>query len=122
MEHLSVTLNQMLERLDHAYQQASRFSADASHELRTPLAIMRSELESVEATMRASHIAAAFRERIGSVLEEAERLSRIVEGLFALARLDAGEAKMEHKMFDLAKLVHSTVEQMQLLAEEKRFR
>ena len=46
LEHLSLTLNQMLERLEQAYQQASRFSADASHELRTPLAIMRSELES----------------------------------------------------------------------------
>ena len=45
IENLSKTLNQMLERLDQAYQQASRFSADASHELRTPLAIMRSELE-----------------------------------------------------------------------------
>ena len=37
LETLSVTLNQMLERLDMAFQQASRFSADASHELRTPL-------------------------------------------------------------------------------------
>jgi signal transduction histidine kinase len=61
-----------------------------------------------------------IRERAGSVLEEAERLSRIVDGLFALARLDAGEAKMQHRVFDLAEIVHSTVEHMQLLAEEKR--
>jgi heavy metal sensor kinase len=120
LENLSITLNQMLERLEHAYQQASRFSADASHELRTPLTIIRSELESIGSTIRASQPPIPFQDRIGSVLEETERLSRIVEGLFALARLDAGEAKMEHKVFDLAKLVHSTVEQMQLLADEKR--
>lgn len=45
IESLSKTLNRMLERLDQAYQQATRFSADASHELRTPLTIIRSELE-----------------------------------------------------------------------------
>lgn len=120
LEHLSVTLNQMLERLEHAYQQASRFSADASHELRTPLAIMRSELEAIESTLRVWQPPLSFGDRIGNVLEEAERLSGIVEGLFALARLDAGEAKMENEIFDLAELVRSTVEQMQLLAEDKR--
>ena len=120
LEHLSVTLNQMLERLEHAYQQASRFSADASHELRTPLTIMRSELEAIESTLRAWEPPLPFSERISNILEETERLSGIVEGLFALARLDAGEAKMENAVFDLAELVQSTVEQMQLLAEEKR--
>ena len=120
LENLTKTLNQMLERLDFAYQQASRFSADASHELRTPLTIMRSELESLESTMHAWQLPVAIRERIGSILEEAERLSGIVEGLFAIARLDAGEAKIDNKIFDLADLVRSTVEQMQLMAEEKR--
>ncbi|MDR3560874.1 MAG: ATP-binding protein [Negativicutes bacterium] len=120
LEHLTRTLNQMLERLDTTYQQASRFSADASHELRTPLTVMRSELESIESTMHAGQLPIAIRERIGSVLEEAERLSGIVEDLFSIARLDAGEAKIEHETFDLAHLVRSTVDQMQLLAEEKR--
>jgi heavy metal sensor kinase len=120
LEHLSLTLNQMLERLEHAYQQASRFSADASHELRTPLTIMRSELEALESSMRAWRPSLPFSDRIGAVLEETERLSGIVESLFALARLDAGEAKMENRAFDLSDLVRSTVEQMQLLAEEKQ--
>lgn len=119
LEHLSITLNQMLERLDQAYQQASRFSADASHELRTPLTIMRSELESIEAAMRNWKVPVEFRERVASIVEESERLSGIVEGLFSIARLDAGEAKIENAPFDLAALVKSTVEQMQLLAEEK---
>jgi signal transduction histidine kinase len=106
----------MLERLDQAYQQATRFSADASHELRTPLAIMRSELE---AQLNGQDMPQAFRERIGSILEENERLSNIVEALFSLARLDGGEAKIGNDVFDLAELVKSTLEQMHLLAEEK---
>ncbi|MHB8483371.1 MAG: sensor histidine kinase [Nitrospiria bacterium] len=116
IQHLSKTLNQMLERLDLAYQQATRFSADASHELRTPLTIIRSELELIA---NRQELPPGLRDRVGSVLEETERLSGIVEGLFALARLDAGEAKIGHNIFDLAELVRSTLEQMQLLPEEK---
>lgn len=116
MEHLSITLNQMLERLESAFQQASRFSADASHELRTPLTIMRTELESI---MQEPVFSEALRERVGSVLEETEHLSHIAESLFAISRLDAGEAKMESAALDMADLVSSTAEQMQLLAEEK---
>lgn len=116
LEHLSVTLNQMLERLEESYQRASRFSADASHELRTPLTIIRAELESL---VHESSKNDAMRERIGSVLEEVERLSRITESLFTISRLDAGEAKITNARCDLGEIVTSTAEQMALLAEEK---
>jgi signal transduction histidine kinase len=53
-------------------------------------------------------------------LEETERLSRIVESLMAISRLDAGEARMEHDVLDLADLAASTTEQMRLLAEDKK--
>ena len=115
IENLARTLNQMLGRLDRAYQQAVRFSADASHELRTPITILRGEMEALVRNEKMSDVS---RDRIGSILEEVERLSSIVESLISLARLDAGENK-EHKAVDLARLVRTTVEQMQLLAEEK---
>jgi signal transduction histidine kinase len=60
------------------------------------------------------------RERIGGLLEEVERLSMIVERLFALSRLDAGEAQSEWVRFDLAELVATTAGQMTLLAEDRR--
>lgn len=116
VESLSRTLNQMLERLDVAYQQASRFSADASHELRTPLTIMRAELETL---IDASPLADPVRSRIGSILQETERLSRVTENLFAISRLEAGEAKISQYAVELGDIVESTVEQMMLLAEEK---
>jgi len=119
LEHLSVTLNQMLDRLEDAYEQASRFSADASHELRTPLAILRGELESI---VRERELPASLRERVGSVLEETERLSRITESLFTISRLDAGEAQIQHVRFDLAPLVQTAAEQMALLAEVKKIK
>ena len=117
IEHLGTTLNRMLDRLDAAYQQASRFSADASHELRTPLTVIRAELESI--VRRDCSVPEPIRARVGSVLEETERLSAITESLFRLSRLDAGEAKMRDEAVELAHLVRSTVDQLQLLAEEK---
>jgi heavy metal sensor kinase len=116
LQRLSVSLNQMIARLDDAFQHNRRFTADASHELRTPLTVLRGELESmVEDTKDNPEV----QSRAASVLEEAERLARVVEGLFAVSRLDAGEAQKESMPFDLAGLAASTAEQMCLLAEDK---
>lgn len=115
-EHLSKALNHMITRLDDAFQYNRRFLADASHELRTPLTVLRGELENL---LRENNLPSEHREQLASTLEEAERLARIVEGLFAIARLDAGEAQTEFTQFDLSVLTVSTAEQMVLLAEDK---
>jgi heavy metal sensor kinase len=116
LERLSVSLNHMISRLEDAIHGSKQFVADASHELRTPLTVMRGELESLA---QDTQLAGETRERLGSVLEEVERLAEIVESLFALSRLDAGEAHAEWLRFDLAELAASTAEQMSLLAEDK---
>jgi heavy metal sensor kinase len=117
LERLSIALNHMVDRLDHAFQYSRQFMADASHELRTPLTVLRGELESF---VQGSQLPADWRERLGSALEEVERLTSIVEGLFAISRLDAGEAQAEWVRFDLAQVAASTADQMYLLAEDKR--
>ncbi len=91
---------------------------DASHELRTPLTIMKAELESL-LTERAVNQNAELEERIASMQEEAERLSHIVESLFAVSMLDTAEVRMVAEPIDLTELVRSTAEQMLLLAEDK---
>ncbi|HEV2436810.1 MAG TPA: ATP-binding protein [Verrucomicrobiae bacterium] len=116
LERLSVSLNRMIARLDDAFQNSKRFVADASHELRTPLTILRGELESLAEDPR---LASEWRDRAAILLEEAVRLSKIVEQLFALSRLDAGEAQTDWSRFDLAELAKTTAEQMGLLAEDK---
>ncbi|MEW6211387.1 MAG: heavy metal sensor histidine kinase [Acidobacteriota bacterium] len=116
VEQLSVSLNRMIARLDEAFDHIGRFSADASHELRTPLTILRGELEA----LAQQSLPEDKRETIASALEEVERLTRIVESLLALSRLDAGEARMERARIDLAELAATTTEQMRLLAEDKR--
>lgn len=116
LERLSISLNRMIARLDDAFQNSKRFVADASHEMRTPLTILRGELENLVEDPR---LDAEVRDRAASLFEEAVRLTRIVEQLFMLSRLDAGEAQTEWARFDLAALAKNTAEQMNLLAEDK---
>jgi heavy metal sensor kinase len=116
LEGLTLSLNRMIERIENAFQHISRFTADASHELRTPLTALRGELEAIAQSRRLPEEA---RETIGSALEETERLSKIVQGLLSVSRLDAGEAEMERVTLNLSDLVASTAEQMRLLAEDK---
>lgn len=116
LETLAVALNRMIRRLHDSVENTRRFVADASHELRTPLAVLRGEMENVINRDRLSNDA---RERVASNLEEVERLSKIVQGLSALSRLDCGEAQEELVIFDLAKVAATTTEQMCLLAEDK---
>jgi heavy metal sensor kinase len=119
LERLSISLNRMIERLDEAFQHINRFSADASHELRTPLTILQLELEGIAQSHRGE---SGLGDHIGSALEETHRMSRIVESLLAISRLDAGEVKMEKVHIDLGDLVASTASEMALLADEKAIR
>jgi heavy metal sensor kinase len=116
MEQLSFALNRMIVRLREAFDQNRRFLADASHELRTPLTTLRGELESAVEQARPMP---ELCDRVGSALEEVDRLAKIVEALFALSRLEAGEAQQEWHRFDLGRLVAATADQMSLLAEDK---
>jgi heavy metal sensor kinase len=116
LERLSVSLNRMITRLDDAFQNSKRFVADASHDLRTPLTILRGELENFSDDSR---LDSEMRERAASLLEEVVHLGKIVEQLFTLSRLDDGEAQTEWTRFDLTELAQTTVEQMNLLAEDK---
>jgi len=116
LERLSTALNNMIRRLDESFQQNTRFMADTSHELRTPLTIMRAELEE---TLRNNTSNPEVCRLAETMLEEIQRLARIVAGLFAMSRLDDKEAKQEFARFDLGILVTGTADQMSALAEDK---
>jgi len=116
IDALGRTLNRMLDRLDNAYQHASRFSSDAAHELRTPLSIIRGELEMLATERR---LPPAVQAALGNILDETVRLAQLVENLIALSRLDSITGKRAHLPVDLCALATETIEQMRLLADEK---
>ena len=114
---LGTVFNDMLGRLQAAFDQLRRFTADASHELRTPLTAIRSV---GEVALQDQRSPAEYRDVIGSMLEEGDRLTRLSESLLALSRADAGHVQLQREdipLVDLAKEASSVVE---VLAEEKR--
>ena len=85
---LARAFDNMIDRLDRAFHQQRRFTADASHELRTPLAIVRSQIEAALDRPRDAVYDAGV---LHSVHQEVDRVERIVESLLLLARADLGQ-------------------------------
>jgi signal transduction histidine kinase len=81
LRHLASTFNRMAERLAALLDAQERFVADASHQLRTPLTALRLRLENLEA-----HVDEPDRAAVQSAAAEVTRMSRLVDGLLALAR------------------------------------
>ena len=113
---LAGVFNESLARLEGAFEQLRRFTADASHELRTPLTATRSV---GEVALQRSLSTAAYREVIGSMLEEVDRLTRLVESLLTLTRGESGRIQPALEIVDLSGLAVSVVEHLRVLAEEK---
>jgi signal transduction histidine kinase len=111
---LASTLNTMLERVQAGVDEKRRFVADASHELRTPLAVMRSE---IDVGLRSSATSGDAAEILESAREEVERMSRIVEDLFALARMDEEGVALTLEPVVLAEVVASAVDELRFLAD-----
>jgi signal transduction histidine kinase len=94
-----------------------RFTADISHELRTPLTAMRSVGEIGLRTGRGERM---YRGIIGSMLEEADRLSCLVDRLLALSRAETGQARLSLEELDPSELARDVALHLGVLAEEKR--
>jgi heavy metal sensor kinase len=116
---LATTINALLARLDAAFEEQQRFIADASHELRTPLAVLRVEAEVALAQPRAP---AEYKESLGLIKDEAERLSRIVENLFILARQPLDNQSLVKEPLRLNEVVAECARAGQVLATQKGLR
>lgn len=115
---LARSFNRLLDRLGESFDRQRRFMADASHELRTPVAILRGESE--VALSQQARSPEEYRESLGVMHHEAERLTRIVEDLFTLTRADAGQYPLKPSDFYLDELVAECVHSARTLAQAKK--
>ena len=114
---LAEIVNGLLGRVGDAFRTQRQFVADASHELRTPIAIIRGE---ADVTLRRStRDEAEYREALHVIQDESVRLSRIVDDLFLLARVDAGSLIGEHRDVAIAELVGTAAHSVRSLAESR---
>ena len=117
LQRLSQTWNGMLERLEAAVKRLSQFTADASHELRTPIALIRA---TAELTLRRERPVDTYREALGRILEDADRMTRLIDDLLLLARADAELPPMPLDRVELTPLVREVCREGQVLAEERQ--
>lgn len=113
---LTGVINQTIARLESSFDQLRRFTADSSHELRTPLAVVRGIGEAAVAERRTP---AEYEEAIGSMLEEIDRMSSLVDTLLRLSHGDAGTIRVSREPVDLDQLARDVAGSLGILAEER---
>jgi heavy metal sensor kinase len=113
---LATTLNDMLDRLQRGAEERRRFVADASHELRTPLAVMATELD---VSLRSAELSADAKEVLASAREEVGRMSRVVEDLLTLARIDEGRLELARRPVSLPAVAGDVVGKLSTFAAER---
>jgi two-component system heavy metal sensor histidine kinase CusS len=116
LQPLAVAFDEMLKRLDDSFTRLSQFSADLAHELRTPIANMLGE---AQVALTRERSAAEYRETLESTVAECERLSRIVDNLLFVARVDAAREPIARKRFDARAAVEKIAEFYQTAADDR---
>src|SRR5436309_4885575 len=115
LQPLATAFDDMLKRLDDSFTRLSQFSADLAHELRTPIANMMGE---AQVALTRERTAAEYRETIESTIAECERLSRIVDNLLFVARVDAAREPIARKRFDARAAVEKIAAFYQTIADD----
>jgi heavy metal sensor kinase len=113
LQRLTDTLNEMLDRIESAFQKITQFTADASHELRTPVSLIRTE---AELALRRTRTEAEYEESLRQILHEAERTTLLIEQLLELARADSGHGSLIMQQVDLPAVLRSVVSSWQPVA------
>jgi two-component system, OmpR family, sensor kinase len=101
---LSITLNEMLGRLESSLSRERSFVSNASHELRTPLALLKAEGELALSRPRSN---AELEEALRSIAGETDQLSQLVDGLLLLARMDEGRLPVRRTSIEASELLES---------------
>lgn len=113
---LAGTINRMIARLENAFAQQKRFTADASHELRTPLSIIQAE---ATLTLRKKRRPEEYRDAIALISQEAEHMSSITDNLLRLARHEAPRDTATLEAVCVPEVLAEVVVEMAPLCQEK---
>ena len=113
---LARTFDEMIARLDNAFQRQRQFTADASHELRTPLTIIKGQ---IDVCLQRDREPGAYRQVLQATNAEVDRLIRLTGSLLTLTRADAGQISLRFEDVDVAEVVTGVFEQIRSAASDK---
>ena len=113
---LTRTFAIMQRRLAQQEEARRKFVSTASHELRTPLAMIRSV---GEVGLQKDGTRAEYRDIVGSMLEEVNRLTSLIDSLLTISRADSGHIQLHRVVVPVAALVREAAGLFEILLEEK---
>jgi len=117
-EQMAARIAEQIEELRENDRRRREFVANVSHDLRTPTGAIQGYLEAL--VMRSERVSDEEREQfLRAALRQTERLGRLVDQLFELARLEAREFAPQRELFSLAELAQDVVSKFQASAERK---
>lgn len=117
--YLAQTFNELLQRIQLAFERLKQFTADAAHELRTPLTAIRSI---GEVGLQKPKKEKNYREIIGSMLEENDRLTHLIDSLLFLTHVDVKQYAVSIEKTDIPSFILNVIDIMMPLAEDKQQR
>ena len=113
---LAGVLNSTFARLEAAFTQQARLTADASHELRTPVSVILSQTQTALARERSG---SEYRATLEACQRAAQRMRRLTESLLELARLDSGQDAATRAACELNRVASEAIELLRPLAQEQ---
>ncbi len=117
LAQMAETMNYMCEELEQIEEKRRKFVSDASHELKTPLATIKLLCDSI--VSMDSPDPEMLKEFLGDLSDEVDRLSRIVERLLVLTRLDSGKTETKFETVDLVQLLNGIIKKLTPVANSK---
>jgi len=106
-----------LDATSRELERAARFSADASHQLKTPVAVMRAGLEELSIDPQ---LPDRMRPEVQALIGQTGRLTRVIEDLLLLSRLDAGRLSIDLQPLELGLVIDSLLDDLSILPENEQ--
>lgn len=114
--HLSLQINQLLDRIESAVEREKQFTSDASHELRTPLAVIKGTLEVL---IRKPRTKEEYNQKIAYCINEVDRLNTLVDQLLLLARFENQKQNIKNDTIYLNTLILDILSRHSISLKEK---
>ncbi|NBQ57382.1 MAG: HAMP domain-containing protein, partial [Opitutaceae bacterium] len=116
ISNLARLLNEMFDRIEVAFNQTRRFTAEASHELKTPLSLVRLQTEKLALE---GGLKPAQEEAVHMALEEIARLNQIIEELLFLSRAESQAVTLQTQLQDPRMMLEAFAIDARVLAESR---
>jgi signal transduction histidine kinase len=114
---LAKTINYLGQQLSQIDEMRKDLIANVSHELRTPLSLIRGYAETLRDVT--GNDADKREKQLGVIIEEAERLSRMVDDILNLSRLQSGHFELNKSVFSISKLAGNVAKRYDLLSKQR---